>query len=165
MVRTNSMICVAIVFMAALNGCGDDDSEHVSARDKAYTEAVEFIEEHWSAELLVAAFNQTSVDIERSGEGLIYFPVFEPIATVEDLDNLPLWVSREEDEEEFLRNTAVWLQFIFGWDDFRRASIPRPEFDYEPTMGIDDLRQPWVSANREILRQLLVEAGVALPAR
>jgi len=75
---------------------------------------------------------------------------------------LPLWDTREEDEEEHLRNAAVMPHFSFGWDDYLRASVARPEFDYEPTLTHIDLQQPWVSGNREEFRQLLVKAGVEL---
>lgn len=165
MARRNMTIGVAIASLALLAGCGDGGTVHEKHHTEAYADAMTFFDEHWSPALLVEAYSPASVDLERSGEGALYIPVPDAIESIDDLGNLPLWVAREVDEEEYLVNAAVWLQFIFGWDDFRRASMARPEFDYEPTGTLDDLRQPWVSGNREVFRQMLVEAGVELPAR
>ena len=61
----------------------------------------------------------------------------------------------EEDRREYYENLGKWDQFVFGWDDFMRpddyASLPGNE-DYAPTGDPEDrLREPWVSANREIV--------------
>ncbi len=162
MVRSNISICVAVASIAALVGCSDDDSGRMTTREKAYADAVKFIDEHWSAELLVEGYIPSGDDPERSGEGPIYFPSFEPIGGVGDLDNLPFWVTKEENEVEYMQNAAVWLQFVFGWDDFRRASIPRPEYGYEPRFRFPDLEEPWVSENRLAFKQLLRDAGIEL---
>jgi hypothetical protein len=117
---------------------------------------IAYADEHYSDEDLVEAYNPGSFDTERRGEGAIYFAGIGPIFDVSGLgdpDNgLPLYVSKEDDFREYYENLGKWDQFIFGWDDYTRASIEYPELNYKPTYTRDDLQHPWVSQNRETYR-------------
>jgi hypothetical protein len=125
-----------------------------------------FADEHYSDELLVEGYDAASTDPERSGEGALYFPDVESITGPEDLDNLPLYVTVEEDRREYYENLGKWDQFIFGWDDYLRPSYWGPlSYDYEPTETISDLRTPWVSKNREIYRSMRADANNAYKNR
>lgn len=126
-----------------------------------------FADEHYSDERLVEAYKPGSLDPERSGEGEIYFPTIEGINGVEDLDNLPLYVTRAEDEREYYENLGKWEQFIFGWDDYTRASdaFNWPEGSTGPTGELSDLRQPWVSQNRQIYQEMRGDANDAYKTR
>jgi hypothetical protein len=130
-------------------------------------EYIAFADEHYSDEDLVEAYRPGSLDPERSGEGEIYFPTIEGINGVEDLDNLPLYVTRQEDEREYYENLGKWEQFIFGWDDYTRASdaFNWPEGSAGPTGELSDLRQPWVSRNRQIYQEMRGEANDAYKTR
>jgi len=141
------------VFLFAVTICGCSNEDPVE--NTSFKEARAFIAEHWSVDLLIAAYDPASTDAERAGEGRFYFPFFDPITEVNDLDNLPLWVPQEEDEQAYTGNAANWDQFIFGWDDYLRLSVARPEFDYEPTNTRTDLRQPWVSEYRNEFGQIM----------
>jgi hypothetical protein len=128
-----------------------------------------FADEHYSDERLVEAYNPGSFDPERAGEGAIYFPAYGPIFNVEGLDDpetgLPLYVSKEDDFREYYENLGKWDQFIFGWDDYTRASIEYPDIGYVPTLTRADLQQPWVSENRETYRLMRDEANDAYKTR
>lgn len=124
-----------------------------------------FADAHYTDEWLVEAYDPASTDQERSGEGAIYFPAVGAINDVSELGQLPLYVTKEDDRREYYENLGKWDQFIFGWDDYTRASVSHPEHDYEPTRTISDLRQPWVSKNREIYRDMRDAANVAYQTR
>ncbi len=130
-------------------------------RDEYYA----FADAHYTDQQLVQAYNPASTDLERSGEGALYFPAIEPVADVSELGNLPLYVTKEDDFREYYENLGKWDQFIFGWDDYTRASVEHPEYGYVPTNTISDLRQPWVSRNREIYREMRVESNDAFKTR
>jgi hypothetical protein len=133
---------------------------------KDYTDQyIAFADAHYTDEALVEGYNPGSTDIERSGEGAIYFPSVDPIFNVDGLTNLPLYVSKEDDFREYYENLGKWDQFIFGWDDYTRASIAYPDLDYEPTLTRDDLQQPWVSRNRETYRLMRDDANNAYETR
>ncbi len=117
-------------------------------------EYIDYADAHYTDERLVEGYDPGSTDIERSGEGAIYFPSVGPIFNVDGLDALPLYVSKEDDFREYYENLGKWDQFIFGWDDYTRASIPYSEYDYEPTLTRDDLQHPWVSKHRDIYREM-----------
>jgi len=151
-------VVLLFAFALAVAGCSSDDSD--PNRPPERSEEQVFIDEHWSDELLLAAYDPDSSDSERTGEGAVYFPMIEGLSSLDDLDLIPLWVSREENEAEFMRNAAIWDQFIFGWKDYRRASVARAEYDYQPSYVRSDLSQPWVSPNRDRFREIL---GVDLP--
>ena len=134
---------------------------------KDYTdEYYAYADLHYSDERLVEAYNGSSADLERSGEGALYFPgVTENITGVEDLGFLPLYVTVEEDRREYYENLGKWDQFIFGWDDYLRPTFWGPTYDYEPTETISDLRQPWVSEHREAYRDIRDQANDAYKKR
>lgn len=125
----------------------------------------DYADAHYTDARLVEGYNPTSEDQDRSGEGAIYFPGYGPIYDESELVNLPLYVTVESDRREYYENLGKWDQFIFGWDDYTRASVDHPEHDYEPTMTISDLRQPWVSANRETYRSMRVASNDAFKSR
>lgn len=134
----------------------------VDKRDEYYA----FADEHYSDELLVEAYKQSSDDFERGGEGTIYFPDVGYINDTSELGNLPLYVTVEEDRREYYENLGKWDQFIFGWDDYTKASIDRPEYGYQATgqRGYD-LQQPWVSENRDRYRQMRVDSNDSFKSR
>ena len=123
-----------------------------------------FADAHYSDELLVRGYQPGDLD-ERNGEGAIYFPDVGTIADISELHQLPLYVTKEEDRREYYENLGKWDQFIFGWDDYVRASVAHPEYGYEPTRTISDLRQPWVSVNRETYRDMRIAANDAYKKR
>ncbi len=141
--------------VAKYDGEGQDKSDEYYA----------FADAHYTDQWLVEAYNPASTDQERSGEGAIYFPSVGAINDISELDRLPLYVTREEDRREYYENLGKWDQFIFGWDDYTRASVAHPEYDYEPTRTISDVRQPWVSKNREVYRDMRDAANDAYQTR
>ncbi len=128
-------------------------------------EYIAYADRHYTDERLVEGYNPGSTDIERSGEGAIYFPSVGPINNVDGLSALPLYVSKEDDFREYYENLGKWDQFIFGWDDYTRASIPYAEYDYEPTLTRADLQHPWVSKHRDIYREMRDESNDAYKTR
>ena len=131
-------------------------------------EYIAFADEHYSDERLVEAYRTGSEDLDRSGVGARYFPEIPAINDTTELDNLPLYVTRYEDEREYYENLGKWEQFIFGWDDFTRPDDPfnwpggvKPTEDYP----LSDLRQPWVSKNRQIYQQMRADANDAYETR
>jgi hypothetical protein len=126
-----------------------------------------FADEHYTDELLFQAYYPATEDQERLGAiGLDYFPNVDPMGDISDLENLPLYVTVEDDRREYYENLGKWDQFIFGWDDFLNPNYWGPlEYDYEPTGEISDLRQPWVSRNREIYRDMRDAANDAYKNR
>lgn len=128
-------------------------------------EYYDFADEHYTDAMLVEGYKTGSTDQEREGQGAIYFPGYGPINDESELVNLPLYVTVEADRREYYENLGKWDQFIFGWDDYTRASIDHPEHDYEPTMTISDLRQPWVSVNRGKYRDMRAASNDAFKSR
>jgi len=143
--------CVFLFALVAICGCSEEDP----VEDTSLKEARAFIAEHWSVDQLFAAYDPASTDVERANEGQIYFSAIDPITEVTHLDNLPLWVSQEEDELAYMGNAANWDHFIFGWDDYRRASVARPELEYEPTFTRADFQQLWVSEHRTEFKRIM----------
>ena len=118
-------------------------------------EYIAFADAHYSDELLLEGYRDGGTDPERSGEADIYFATItldNNFNTVDDLHNLPLYVTKEDDFREYYENLGKWDQFIFGWDDYTRASIEYTDIGYVPTMTLADLQHPWVSENREEYR-------------
>ena len=116
---------------------------------------IAFADKHYTDELLLEGYRDGGTDPERSGEADIYFATITAdhnFNTVDDLHNLPLYVSKEDDFREYYENLGKWDQFIFGWDDYTRASVSYPDIGYDPTLTRADLQQPWVSKNREEYR-------------
>jgi hypothetical protein len=127
-----------------------------------------FADDHYTDEMLLEGYLDAGVDPERSGEGAHYFSTItneNNFNTLEDLNNLPLYVSKEDDFREYYENLGKWDQFIFGWDDYTRASIPYAEYDYKPTDTRADLQHPWVSANRDTYREMRDAANDAYLSR
>lgn len=125
-----------------------------------------FADEHYTDENLVLGYSPDAFD-PRAGLGDHYFSeiVNGTINDVDDLENLSLYVSMEADRREYYENLGKWDQFIFGWDDFRRPDNPPSGIDYEITDTIDDLRQPWISENRVIYREMRDESNDAFKTR
>lgn len=129
---------------------------------------IAFADEHYSDDQLVEAYNAASLDPERAGEGEIYFPDVGNITDTSELHKLPLYVTKEEDFREYYENLGKWEQFIFGWDDYTRASDPNnpnAPAGYDPSLTLDDLRQPWVSKNRQTYQEMRGEANDAYETR
>jgi hypothetical protein len=146
--------------VAKYNSEGDDLTDEYYA----------FADAHYTDERLAAAYVAGGSDIDdfyRADIGTDYFPDFPPISTVDDLDNLPLYVTKEEDRREYYENLGKWDQFVFGWDDFIRpddTALTPP--GYTPSGDAKtDLEQPWVSANRESYRVMRDEANDAYESR
>jgi len=121
-------------------------------------EYIAYADLHYSDEMLLEGYRDGGTDPERSGEADIYFASITAdhnFNTVDDLHNLPLYVSKEDDFREYYENLGKWDQFIFGWDDYLRPSFWGPTYGYEADGTISDLRQPWVSEHREAYRTLI----------
>ncbi|MGD9548039.1 MAG: hypothetical protein AB7V45_10935 [Candidatus Krumholzibacteriia bacterium] len=126
-----------------------------------------FADEHWSEDRLVAAYNAFSDDEYIGGLGLDYFPDVESVSDAAGLEgNLPLWVSVEADRWEYYENLGKWDQFVFGWDDFVSPYDTARNGGYvaDPP-NLDDLRQPWTSANRDLYREMRGESDDAFKKR
>ncbi len=129
-------------------------------------EYIAFADAHYSDDLLVAGYYPGGAPIDsgyRDGQGELYFPAVGPISSVDELDRLPLYVTKEDDFREYYENLGKWDQFIFGWDDYIR---PDDYPGYTPTGDrAVDLQQPWVSANRELYRVMRGESNDAYKTR
>jgi len=108
---------------------------------------VSYAETHWSESQLACAYNRNCLNEELAGVGQWYIP------EVDNYLELPLWVSWETDEADFLANIGTWNQFVFGWDDFLHPRVFLGA-EYEPG-SISQLSDPRVSAHRETYRQML----------
>ena len=84
------------------------------------------------------------------------------INSVDELGNLPLYVSKEDDRREYYENLGKWDQFVFGWDDFVR---PESTIGTDPTFALSDLSQPAVSKNRETYRSMRAASNDAYKTR
>jgi hypothetical protein len=135
----------------------------VDKRDEYYA----YADAHYSDEWLVEGYRPGSEDVERGGEGAIYFPEIGAVNDISELgDQLPLYVTVEADRREYYENLGKWDQFIFGWDDYTRASVDHPEYDYVATGDRSyDLQQPWVSENRETYRQMRIASNDSFKSR
>lgn len=106
-------------------------------------EYLAYADEHWSESRL-----DESYDIFNDPAwGHFYFP------DVTRKEDLPLWVSEEDDFREYYENLGKWDQFVFGWDDF----VSPVDLGYDnvggPT-GAAYLKDPRVSDHREAYRAL-----------
>ncbi len=139
-------------------------SDGADLRDAYY----DFADAHYTDALLVDGYStshSTSEGFYRDGQGDLYFPSSErgPIESIDDLGNLPLYVTKEADRREYYENLGKWDQFVFGWDDYIR---PDDYPGYDPTGTRDpDLLQPWVSKNREIYRVMRDDSNQAYKSR
>ena len=129
-------------------------------------EYIAYADAHYSDDDLILAYTSGDGGY-RDGEGEQYFPGVGTINNIDELDNLPLYVTPEEDFREYYENLGKWDQFIFGWDDYVRpddaASVG---VTYTATGERDpDLLQPWVSRNRETYRLMRAESNDAYKNR
>jgi hypothetical protein len=141
--------------VAKYHGDGND------FRDEYYA----FADAHYSDSDLVNAYNtnESNVDWARRGVGLEYFDDINGINDVSELNELPLYVTVEEDRREYYENLGKWDQFVFGWDDF---NSPLDYPGYTPTGEVKiDLEQPWVSGNREAYRLMRDASNDAFKTR
>jgi len=130
-------------------GVAHFNSEGKAKRDEYY----QFAEDHWSEDQLSAAYWSDHPNQYVAGVGLDYFTVNDSQTGYREL---PLWVSREEDEREYFENLGKWDQFVFGWDDFVR---PEELDGYLGGGALSDLRLPGISDNREFYRSLRKESN------
>ncbi len=102
---------------------------------------------HWSEDRLACAYDPSCTDpAVLVGLGALYF-------ATDFYHNLPLWISQEDDEEEFLENIGRWMHFVFGWDDFVHPSVfMGDDFVFGDVAALND---PRISAHRETYRALL----------
>jgi hypothetical protein len=134
-------------------------------------EYIAYADAHYTDEDLLEAYKDVSSDLDRVDEGNTYFNDIIGgfnFNTLEDLNNLPLYVSKEDDFREYYENLGKWDQFIFGWDDYSRASDPtNPDAPdgYVPTLKRADLQHPWVSKNRETYRLMRDASNDAYKSR
>jgi hypothetical protein len=142
--------------IAAWVGVAHYNSEGEDKKDEYYA----FAEEHWSEAKFRGAYDPTYPDEYVAGFGLEYYG-----DQLGDDGLPPLWVPRDEDEREWFENLGKWDQFVFGWDDFRRPDDPPPGVVYEPDGTVTDLKQPWVSYNREHYRDLREQSNDAFDKR
>ncbi|MFO7607661.1 MAG: hypothetical protein R6X35_00500, partial [Candidatus Krumholzibacteriia bacterium] len=124
--------------VAKHHGDGKDlsDAYYVFA-DAHYSDA-----KLWKAYANPSALDEGDPDYhELFGEGGYYFQNVIGMNDVGDLDNLSLYVSKEEDRREYYENLGKWDQFIFGWDDYLNPRIHADEYGYtpaDPTNAISD---------------------------
>lgn len=137
-------------------------------RDEYYA----FADAHYSDELLLRAYNGVDDSDVRDTGNDDYFD-FANMPTLDDLDTLPLYVTKEEDRREYYENLGKWNQFVFGWDDFQnpRGYILGYEEDGTPitySQTFDqkiDLEQPWISENRNAYRLMRDSSNEAFKTR
>jgi len=131
-------------------------------------EYIVFADDHYTDEMLLEGYLDGGSDPERSEEGHTYFgwAADHNFNTLDDLNHLPLYVSKEDDFREYYENLGKWDQFIFGWDDYTRASeADYPYEGYVPTGDRADLQHPWVSRNREAYRLMRDASNDAYKSR
>ena len=129
-------------------------------------EYIAYADAHYSDELLVAGYYPGGAPIDsgyRDGQGELYFPAVGPISSVDELGNLPLYVTKEADFREYYENLGKWDQFIFGWDDYIRPD-DYPGYTATGDRSVD-LQQPWVSAHREEYRLMRDDSNQAYKKR
>lgn len=112
-----------------------------------------FADAHWSEDGMSAAYWSLHPNQYLAGVGLDYFDVND---SQDGYTELPLWVSREEDEREYYENLGKWDQFVFGWDDFVR---PEELPGYQGGGAVSDLRLAGISDNREKYRSMRQESN------
>jgi len=158
------------------------NSDGNDMRDAYYA----FADEHYSDHYLAMAYRLSADNSEdgyhdrfgEAGRAGYYLTDFPNISSLtgpgysqeqleEALENtLPLYVTKDEDRRKYYENLGKWDQFVFGWDDYLKASDPQNWPDGQsPTYQISDLRQPWVSKNREIYRTMREDANAAFEKR
>lgn len=131
-------------------------------------DAIAFALAHYSDERLVQAYTSSTVNpypneaaywLERRvgfvgiGGGFFRDDTGNAIIinSINELHNLPLYVTEEDDQQQYYKNLGKWDQFVFGWDDFKR---PAGVDKVPPNYALSDLSQPAVSSNRETFRAM-----------
>ncbi len=130
------------------NGEGDDKKDEYYA----YADA------HWSEPKLGAAYNSNYPPggpydyVANLGNEYFAF-LDEDGSPIGGYEEIPLWVSKEDDEREYYENLGKWDQFVFGWDDFRdpREFLTGVDPNQPESVWLDD---PRTSVNRETYRQM-----------
>jgi hypothetical protein len=111
---------------------GDDKEEEYLA----------FADAHWSLDRWRSAIEGDEVD-ESQWFGTNY-------ATIEDV---PLYVTREEDEREYYENLGKWDIFWYGWEDSRPTSIIDPEVPWDwnnpPQEFLTPLRDQYLDLRKD----------------
>ncbi len=130
---------------------------------------IKYADDHYSDEMLVAGYFPGGSPVDggyRDGQGELYFPTIGPINNIDELDNLPLYVTKEEDFREYYENLGKWDQFIFGWDDYTRPDDPPAgvTFTWTGDRAVD-LQQPWVSPHRDKYRLMRNDSNQAFKKR
>lgn len=131
-----------------------------------------FADDHWNEERLYWGYSAFEGDPNWRSVGLTYFDLSDeegnPISSmssIDDLEYLSLWVSKEDDRREYYENLGKWDQFVFGWDDFLNPNNPPAGIEYSPDLTLSDLRQPWTSYNREKYRDMREASNDAFKRR
>lgn len=110
-------------------------------------EYYDYLDAHWSESKLAAAFGTPD------DPGTFFY-------SVDDYQQLSLWVSREDDPREYYENAGKWDQFVFGWDDF---SDPRGWPEYSDGSWVDltsqILKDTRVSSHREVYRAMRTDSN------
>ena len=129
--------------------------------DEKSDEYYAYADEHWFEDKLDAGYDPNWSDLQPNWNpdydymgkvGIEYF-------NVSGYQNLPLWVSKEDDRREYYENLGKWDQFVFGWDDFED---PRVFLDLDSQdIDIANLQDPRTSQNRETYRAMRKEANDA----
>ncbi len=128
--------------------------KYKSDGDDIKLEFFAYADQHWSQGSLVEAYRANSEDENRNGLGAAYYPDVQVMTSVDDLGNLPLWVSEADDHWEYYENLGKWDQFVFGWDDFVNPNDAGATGGYVPTGTLADLQQPFTSVHRDIYREM-----------
>ena len=128
------------VMMAADIFAWTQVSKYHSDGGELKDEYIAYADAHYTDEDLLEAYKDVSSDLDRVDEGNTYFGNIIGdfnFNTLDDLNNLPLYVTKEDDFREYYENLGKWDQFIFGWDDYSQASDPNnpnaPD-GYAPTL-------------------------------
>ena len=143
---TSVRIPLFLLLLAFAAGCSD---ETTAPPPVTLADVHAYVDAHFSVERLADAFGADANEYA----GTFYYGVT-------DHEDLSLWVSREDDEQEFYANAHHWNQFSFGWDDFQD---PRVFVGLGATVA--DLQDPRTSPHREECRSLWDEYLASQPKR
>ena len=83
---------------------------------------------HWNEAQWQAAINGTGAAAQA------YEAWRNELGGYGDYENVPLWVTREEDEREWFENAGKWDIFAFGWREFWDGEYQQNQAD-EVTLG------------------------------
>ena len=133
-------------------------SKYNDEGDEKKEEYYDYADAHWSEPKLEAAYNSGYPPggpydyVANLGNEYFAF-TDENGSPIGGYEEIPLWVSKEDDEREYYENLGKWDQFVFGWDDFLDPrDIPGGGYTGDPqSVWLDD---PRTSENRETYRQM-----------